>query len=150
MPLYKSNYTTEQIELAIANGLAGGSPSGTYADLAALAAAIPEGNTNICITLDNGYWNYWNGIAWTAGAAYTSSAAVAAKQDKIDLLTAEAVIADDDNLAFFDKSAATHRKSTWANIKAVLKTYFDALYTTALVVLTGYSKPESTSAIGGN
>ena len=58
MSEYISSHTVAELELAIANGLAGGSPKGTYSNLAALAAAIPAGNTNIYVTLDNGYWNY--------------------------------------------------------------------------------------------
>ena len=39
------------------------------------------------------------------------------------------------------------KKLSWESIKATLKTYFDALYTTALLTLTGYSKAASASAI---
>lgn len=46
----------------------------------------------------------------------------------IDGLTAEAVIADDDAVPFYDTSAKGQRKTLWSNIKAVLKTYFDTVY----------------------
>jgi hypothetical protein len=57
----------------LAASLASGSPSGTYANLAALAAAIPAGNTNVYVTLDDGKWNYWNGSAWVPGGTYQST-----------------------------------------------------------------------------
>lgn len=53
--------------------VASGSPKGIYANLAALQAAIPAGNTNIYLTTDNGNWNYWNGSAWTVGGIYQST-----------------------------------------------------------------------------
>ena len=68
-------------------------------------------------------------------------------QQATDGLSAEAAIVDEDAFPFYEASTSSHRKATWANIKAVLKTYFDALYTTALLKLTGYSKAASASAI---
>jgi hypothetical protein len=38
---------------------------------------------------------------------------------------------DTDTIPFYDASVAAHRKSTWINIKSVLKTYFDSLYAVA-------------------
>lgn len=68
-------------------------------------------------------------------------------QQATDGLSAEAAIVNEDTFPFYDASASNHRKATWENIKAVLKTYFDALYTTALLKLTGYSKAASANAI---
>ena len=68
-------------------------------------------------------------------------------QQATDGLSEEAAIVNEDTFPFYDASASNHRKVTWENIKAVLKTYFDALYTTALLKLTGYSKAASASAI---
>jgi len=68
-------------------------------------------------------------------------------QQATDGLSAEAAIVNEDTFPFYDASASNHRKVTWENIKAVLKTYFDDLYTTALLKLTGYSKAASASAI---
>lgn len=50
-------------------GLGNGSPKGSYADLAALIAANPDHAFNY-LTLDNGYWNYYNGSAFVGGGVY--------------------------------------------------------------------------------
>ena len=47
-----------------------------------------------------------------------------AKQDKTDKLTEESGIADADFLPFYDASVYGHRKTAWANIKAVLSSVF--------------------------
>lgn len=44
--------------------------------------------------------------------------------------TAETGIADNDYFPFYDTSASGKKKSLWSNIKAVLKTYFDGIYST--------------------
>lgn len=57
----------------------------------------------------------------------------------------EATLADDDKMPFYDTSASGKRNSTWANIKAKLKAYFDGIYSTfsgAYADLTG--KPNLT------
>lgn len=43
--------------------------------------------------------------------------------------TAETALADADYVPFYDSSATAKRKTLWSNIKSVLKTYFDTLYT---------------------
>ena len=43
---------------------------------------------------------------------------------------AETTLADDDKVPFYDTSASGKRNSTWSNIKAKLKEYFDTLYGT--------------------
>lgn len=48
-------------------------PSGPYADLAALAADIPGGDGNVYITLDNGHFAYWDGLAWADGGPFVSA-----------------------------------------------------------------------------
>ena len=53
--------------------LAEGSPKGVYANLAALKAAKPNGDSGIYVTTDNGNWNYWNGSQWVAGGNYQSA-----------------------------------------------------------------------------
>lgn len=49
-------------------------------------------------------------------------------------LTTENNTADDDEIAIYDASASSHRKTSWSNIKAKLKAYFDNIY-------GSYSKP---------
>ena len=44
--------------------------------------------------------------------------------------TAETALADGDYFPFYDTSATAKRKTLWSNIKSVLKTYFDTLYST--------------------
>lgn len=50
-----------------------GSPKGVYANLAALQAAKPTGDSFIYLTTDNGNWYYWNGSTWTSGGVYQAS-----------------------------------------------------------------------------
>lgn len=55
---------------------------------------------------------------------------------------------DTDKMSLVDSEASNALKTlSWSNIKTTLATYFNALYTSALLKLTGYSKPSSTSAI---
>lgn len=42
--------------------------------------------------------------------------------------TAETALADADYVPFYDTSATAKRKTLWSNIKSVLKTYFDTVY----------------------
>ena len=47
-----------------------GSPKGVYANLAALQAAKPNGDSGIYVTKDNGHWYFWNVNRWEDGGAY--------------------------------------------------------------------------------
>ena len=44
--------------------------------------------------------------------------------------TAETDLQDGDYIPFYDASASAKRKTLWSNIKAVLKSYFDTIYST--------------------
>ena len=48
-------------------------PKETYENLSALQTAYPNGASGVYLTTDNGYWNYWDGTEWKAGAVYQSS-----------------------------------------------------------------------------
>ena len=50
-----------------------GSPHGVYATTAALAAALPTGDTHVYVVSADGHWYYWNGTAWTDGGLYQSA-----------------------------------------------------------------------------
>lgn len=55
------------------NNISKGSPSGTYATVAALTTAFPAGNKNIYVVSADGKWYYWSDTAWTAGGTYQST-----------------------------------------------------------------------------
>ena len=69
--------------------------------------------------------------------------------------TAETDIADSDRFPFYDASASAKRRSTWSNIKSVLKTYFDTLYKDITVtsvtsdIYVSVSTGNSTAAFSG-
>lgn len=70
-----------------------------------------------------------NGLLKANGSGSISVATAGSDYQKAtNGLTAEATLADDDTFPFYDKSAAADRKTTWTNVKAKLKTYFDTLY----------------------
>lgn len=70
-----------------------------------------------------------NGVAYQAAALQDEIDDLGtAKQDKTNSLAAETTLDDADYLPFYDASATAHKKTLWSNIKAKLKTYFDALY----------------------
>ena len=52
--------------------------------------------------------------------------------------TAETTLDDADYVPFYDSSATAKRKTLWSNIKSVLKTYFDTIYST-VTTLSGLS-----------
>lgn len=68
------NLEQNKADKAALQAVASGSPKGTYANLAALQSAIPDGNNNIYVTLDNGHWNYYdfNTNEWKSGGIYQS------------------------------------------------------------------------------
>lgn len=64
-----TNYTTLQ------NQITGGSPAGTFEDLATLQASLTADKTKIYITLDDGKWCYYDTTneEWTAGGDYLAN-----------------------------------------------------------------------------
>lgn len=48
-----------------------GSPKGTYADLAALKNALPNGAVGIYLTANDNHWHYYSGGEWKDGGSYT-------------------------------------------------------------------------------
>jgi len=63
----------------------------------------------------------------------------------IDSATGKTTPVNGDYVGLMDSAASNVlKKLSWANIKATLKTYFDTLYTAALLLLTGYAKAAGT------
>lgn len=80
----------------------------------------------------------------------TNADAIATKADVgafgtiIHAATAKPAIVDADEIGFSDSAAAwVLKKFTWANVKSVLKTYFDTLYNPVL----GYVPPPNTRSV---
>lgn len=63
--------------------------------------------------------------------------------------SAETGIVDDDYFPFYDTSASGHKKSTWSNIKAVLKAYFDNIYATVSKTLASLDDTSISSPVSG-
>ena len=62
-------------------------------------------------------------------------------------LYAETAIADADSFPFYDTSASAHKKTSWSNIKSLLRTYFDGIYnmsTESMVSGWGFTKNNGT------
>lgn len=57
--------------ISMLDNILDGSPKGTYANLAALKSAKPNGDSGIYLTTDNGHWYYWN-EEWKDGGVYQS------------------------------------------------------------------------------
>ena len=55
--------------------ITGGAPSGVYEDLATLQVSTTADTSKIYLTLDNGYWNYYDTSTnqWTAGGVYLAN-----------------------------------------------------------------------------
>jgi hypothetical protein len=69
---------------------------------------------------------------------------------KISALTAYTTPLDADEMAVVDTANTTTKKVTWANIKAVLKTYFDTVYTTTGIGAVPTSRTINGNALTGN
>ena len=76
------------------------------------------------------------GLLKNDGSVDTNSYATSAEAFKTND-TAETALADGDYFPFYDTSAAGKRKTLWSNIKSVLKTYFDTLYSAKSAIPTG-------------
>lgn len=82
IPALSQNF--EKIDVQMKNSetqiqsLASGSPKGVYETLVALETAKPTGDTSIYLVTADGYWYYWNGLAWTDGGAYQATTVTAA------------------------------------------------------------------------
>jgi hypothetical protein len=84
------------------------------------------------------------------GKALSEDISLTASDVGLEATTAIDTLADGDKIILADVSAeagSRTKHALWSAIKSTLKSYFDALYTAALLALTGYTKPASTSAI---
>jgi len=68
------------LQLPATNAAGNGAPKGSYADLATLIATNPDHAFNY-LTIDNGYWNYYNGTTFVDGGEYLSTGDAATKTD---------------------------------------------------------------------
>ena len=87
------------------------------------------------------------------GKALSEDISLTASDVGLEATTAIDTLADGDKIILADVSAeagSRTKHALWSAIKSTLKTYFDALYTTALLKLTGYSKAASASAIAAS
>lgn len=87
------------------------------------------------------------------GKALSEDISLTASDVGLEATTAIDTLADGDKIILADVSAeagSRTKHALWSAIKSTLKSYFDALYTAALLALTGYTKPASTSAIAAS
>ena len=92
-----------------------GSKASDFSTVKTSETAASGGTTLSLVTTGEKYT--WNNKANSSTAYQTSD-------------SAETTLADDDKIPFYDTSATAKKNSTWANIKAKLKSYFDGIYST--------------------
>ena len=122
----------------------------TVASMKAVAdATMYDGCLAYCVATDKTYqWKSSNTVDETLGKwrEFETGGGGGAGSDTTAYHTndgAETGIVDADSFPFYDNSASASKKSTWSNIKSLLKTYFDTLY-------NKYSLPTaSASTLGG-
>lgn len=122
----------------------------TVAAMKAVAdATMYDGCLAYCSATDKTYqWKSTNTVDSTLGRwrEFETGGGGGAGSDTTAYHTndgAETGIVDADSFPFYDNSASVSKKSTWSNIKSLLKTYFDTLY-------NKYSLPTaSASTLGG-
>lgn len=119
-----------------------------FSSVANMKAAAETALYNGCfayVTATKKYYSYdsSNSIDPTTGRwrEYSSGGGEDSNAYHTDDVT-ETSVANDDYFPFYDTSASTKKKSTWSNLKSLLKTYFDTLY-------NKYSLPTATSSVLG-
>ena len=132
-----------------------GTPKGSFATLAALNTANPN-HDFIYVTIDDGKWNYWNGMAFVAGGQYqtslgivqdtgNSSEFVMSQKAVTEKLLSKATLVKGKNL--FNKATATTNKYLASNGNFVtLNGYYVSDFIPVLP-LTSYA---TTANIGQN
>lgn len=101
-----------------------------YVDLTDNKTYRWSGSVYVCV---GGEDPVWGGITGTLSNQTDLNTALSKKYDTDD--TAETALADDDYVPFYDTSATAKKKTLWSNIKSVLKSYFDDIYSTYVSVL---------------
>ena len=118
----------------------------TVPQIGAAANGVPLGGANDNFLMKAGTTDFMT--VWAGAESARSALNVADGADNTGAAVAAAsavtTLGDTDTIPAYSSGL---KKITWAYVKGLLTTYFDALYTAALLTMTGYTKPASTSAV---
>ena len=116
----------------------------TTAEMKSVADAnLYDGCMSYCVATDKYYkWLSSNSVDATLGKwrEFATGGTDSNAYHTSDVT--ETSVANDDYFPFYDTSVSTKKKSSWSNLKSLLKTYFDTLY-------NKYTLPTATSSVLG-